>query len=436
MPGEIRPHQRASSTKIIIPHSQHAADVLLLQSLLCSHVRQQDLKGQGPASREALRGAFLPTLHPAHAPTGPRTHPPIPPCAPSIISWRGGGGRGGVSRGRVSAAPRCNRLHHNCHRNCRRNNCRRNRRRLHRWAGAGPWRRSCFSLRTARVRAPQWAGAWRGRRSRSWEPTTAGARRGCGSSGRGGCPTARRCAARARAADDSSPSSPRASTTAAAAASWSVAPAQGGHLELPLLGYGSGELVRVCVGRAWQLVRGGGGLRGRAEGGGRRQRRGSQQSPGPGACPRDWAGPWRRSCCSLRSARARVPQWARAPQWAGAWRAGARARGSRRQRAQGVAAAQAAAVDARRRGAALQEPALTTTVIRPRRAQALLPQLRLRGPWPLRGRPPRAAAARLRQWRARARVCGPCVAAGAGGWRPTGTRRGWRQKAATGVSVR
>ena len=218
LPGEIRPHQRASSTKIIIPHSQHAADVLLLQSLLCSHVRQQDLKGQGPASREALRGAFLPTLHPAHAPTGPRTHPPIPPCAPSIISWRGGGGRGGVSRGRVSAAPRCNRRHHNCHRN-RHHNCRRNRRRLHRWAGAGPWRRSCFSLRTARVRAPQWAGAWRGRRSRSWEPTTAGARRGCGSSGRGGCPTARRCAARARAADDSSPPSPRASTTAAAAAS-------------------------------------------------------------------------------------------------------------------------------------------------------------------------------------------------------------------------
>ena len=276
MPGEIRPHQRASSTKIIIPHSQHAADVLLLQSLLCSHVRQQDLKGQGPASREALRGAFLPTLHPAHAPTGPRTHPPIPACAPSIISWRGGGGRGGVSRGRVSAAPRCNRL-----------------------------------ITTATA-------------------TT--------------------------------------TTTAAATAAASIA--------------GRGR--------------------------------------GPGAAAASRCG---RQGCGPRSGRGRGG-------------AGARARGSRRQRVRGVAAAQAAAVDARRRGAALQEPALTTTVIRPRRAQALLPQLRLRGPWPLRGRPPRAAAARLRQWRARARVCGPCVAAGAGGRRPTGTRRGRRQKAATGVSVR
>ena len=47
-----------------------------------------------------------------------------------------------------------------------------------------------------------------------------------------------------------------------------------GRIELPLLGNGSGELVRVCVGRNWWSVRGAGGSNRVDEGGKCRQPRG------------------------------------------------------------------------------------------------------------------------------------------------------------------
>ena len=47
-----------------------------------------------------------------------------------------------------------------------------------------------------------------------------------------------------------------------------------GRIELPLLGNGSGELVRVCVGRKWWSVRGAGGSNRVDEGGKSRQPRG------------------------------------------------------------------------------------------------------------------------------------------------------------------